>query len=45
MSAAQLMMALDPDLARPRRESVLGHALSRDEGIVFHPIGPNGETS
>jgi hypothetical protein len=38
MTAGMLMMASDPELQRPRRESVLDHALSREEGLTYHPI-------
>ena len=38
MTAAMLMMASDPMDQRPRRESLLDHALAREEGIVYHPI-------
>jgi hypothetical protein len=38
MTAGMLMMASDPERQRPRRESVLDHALSHEEGLTYHPI-------
>lgn len=39
LTAAALMMAADPMDQRPRRESVLEHALANRDGAVFRPVG------
>jgi len=39
-STALLMSARDE---RPRRQSMVEHALSNDGGFVFHPLGPEGD--
>jgi hypothetical protein len=45
MTPAMAMVAADPDLARrPRRTSVLEEQLAGG-GLVFHPLGPDGEAS
>jgi hypothetical protein len=45
LTAAEAMVATDPDLARrPRRRSVLEEQLAGG-GLVFHPLGPDDEAS
>jgi hypothetical protein len=39
---ATAMLQVARDAARPRRESVLQHALSNSEGITFHPYPQPG---
>jgi hypothetical protein len=42
---ATAMLHAARDAARPRRESVLQHALSNSDGMTFHSYGPDGDES